>query len=412
MLRRLTASASAGTLDFSGSGSGSACDVIDLDSDSDGADTGKVPTKSAVAVSNDTTSTSIFSAITTFFTGGSNSGSGSGSSTDREAQYVASLAPMRFETIDLLGAIRRGIASHTVLSSTVGTSSSSFSSSSSSAKHAAASKTKVSESERVVDSFLASSRGGGGGGGGRKGVLHILKELSTFVTCLPVEWGSAIFVKSDEDRPDVLKALVIGPQDSPYQNGCFEFDILLPAQYPAVPPSVLLATTGGGSVRFNPNLYNSGKVCLSLLGTWAGPGWDPHTSTLLQVLVSIQSLIFVSDPFFNEPGFEGLEGSAKGVAASKKYNSSLRAATVQWAMLDHLRRLAGGPTVTSPSVFGDIIRTHFRLKRDEVIAQLHSWSKDGEIQSTAVSFSAGGAPAAPLNWTRLTQEMITLLNAL
>ena len=29
---------------------------------------------------------------------------------------------------------------------------------------------------------------------------------------------------------------------------------------------VNLQTTGGGSVRFNPNLYNCGKVCLSLLG--------------------------------------------------------------------------------------------------------------------------------------------------
>ena len=46
-------------------------------------------------------------------------------------------------------------------------------------------------------------------------------------------------------------------------------------------------------MRFNPNLYNCGKVCLSLLGTWAGPGWNPKTSTLLQVLVSIQSLIMV-----------------------------------------------------------------------------------------------------------------------
>lgn len=34
---------------------------------------------------------------------------------------------------------------------------------------------------------------------------------------------------------------------------------------------MLLATTGGGKVRFNPNLYNNGKVCLSLLGTWSGP---------------------------------------------------------------------------------------------------------------------------------------------
>jgi hypothetical protein len=41
-------------------------------------------------------------------------------------------------------------------------------------------------------------------------------------------------------------------------------------------------TTGGGSVRFNPNLYNGGDVCLSLLGTWPGPGWQPGQSTLLQ----------------------------------------------------------------------------------------------------------------------------------
>ena len=47
-------------------------------------------------------------------------------------------------------------------------------------------------------------------------------------------------------------------------------------------------------MRFNPNLYNCGKVCLSLLGTWSGPGWDPKTSTLLQVLISIQSLIMVA----------------------------------------------------------------------------------------------------------------------
>ncbi len=44
-------------------------------------------------------------------------------------------------------------------------------------------------------------------------------------------------------------------------------------------------TTGGGIVRFNPNLYQCGKVCLSLLGTWEGAQgeqWN-ETSTLLQV---------------------------------------------------------------------------------------------------------------------------------
>ena len=31
------------------------------------------------------------------------------------------------------------------------------------------------------------------------------------------------------------------------------------------------------------NASNPGKVCLSLLGTWEGPGWVPDTSTLSQV---------------------------------------------------------------------------------------------------------------------------------
>jgi hypothetical protein len=49
----------------------------------------------------------------------------------------------------------------------------------------------------------------------------------------------------------------------------FTFDLYLPPQYPDVPPKVQFLTTGGGHVRFNPNLYSDGKVCLSILGTWA-----------------------------------------------------------------------------------------------------------------------------------------------
>jgi hypothetical protein len=48
--------------------------------------------------------------------------------------------------------------------------------------------------------------------------------------------------------------------------------------------------------------YADGKVCLSILGTWSGPGWQPGKSTLMQVLLSIQGMIFVPEPYFNEPG--------------------------------------------------------------------------------------------------------------
>lgn len=54
-----------------------------------------------------------------------------------------------------------------------------------------------------------------------------------------------------------------------------------------MPPVVKLVTTGGGTVRFNPNLYNDGKVCLSLLGTWHGGSkeekWDVSRSSIYQV---------------------------------------------------------------------------------------------------------------------------------
>ncbi|KAJ1465150.1 hypothetical protein T484DRAFT_1866170, partial [Baffinella frigidus] len=40
----------------------------------------------------------------------------------------------------------------------------------------------------------------------------------------------------------------------------FEFDILLGPSYPSAPPSVQLITTGRGTIRFNPNLYECGKV--------------------------------------------------------------------------------------------------------------------------------------------------------
>ena len=70
--------------------------------------------------------------------------------------------------------------------------------------------------------------------------------------------------------------------------GCWRSSrhLSLSCRYPATPPKVNLQTTGKGSVRFNPNLYNCGKVCLTLLGTWPGDrseGWDENTSTILQV---------------------------------------------------------------------------------------------------------------------------------
>ena len=60
-----------------------------------------------------------------------------------------------------------------------------------------------------------------------------------------------------------------------------------PPNNPALPPKAYLITTCGGQVRYNPNLYRNGKVCLSILGTWNGLGWSPALY-LLSVLLSIK----------------------------------------------------------------------------------------------------------------------------
>uniref|UniRef100_A0A1J3I314 E2 ubiquitin-conjugating enzyme n=1 Tax=Noccaea caerulescens TaxID=107243 RepID=A0A1J3I314_NOCCA len=131
-----------------------------------------------------------------------------------------------------------------------------------------------------------------------------------------------IFVRAYESRMDLLRAVIIGAAGTPYHDGLFFFDIFFPDAYPSVPPNVYYHS---GGLRINPNLYNCGKVCLSLLGTWSGTGkekWMANNSTMLQVLVSIQALILNEKPYFNEPGYERTAGSAQGEAQSKHYSEN------------------------------------------------------------------------------------------
>ncbi|XP_041468480.1 baculoviral IAP repeat-containing protein 6-like isoform X2 [Lytechinus variegatus] len=197
---------------------------------------------------------------------------------------------------------------------------------------------------------------------------RLAQEAVTLSTSLPLSASSSVFVRCDEDRLDVMKVLITGPSETPYSNGCFEFDIYFPADYPNSPMLVNLETTGQHSVRFNPNLYNDGKVCLSVLNTWHGrpeEKWNSQTSSFLQVLVSIQSLILVSEPYFNEPGYERSRGTQAGTWSSREYDANIMQATVEWGMLDMVRN--------PPPVFKDVVQAHFYLKRAEVMAQCEEW---------------------------------------
>ncbi|KAG7273126.1 LOW QUALITY PROTEIN: hypothetical protein CRUP_005454 [Coryphaenoides rupestris] len=110
----------------------------------------------------------------------------------------------------------------------------------------------------------------------------VRKEMVLLATSLP----DGIMVKTFEDR--------MGPTRTPYEDGLFLFDIQLPNIYPAAPP--LFSYLSQCSGRLNPNLYDNGKVCVSLLGTWIGK------------------------PYYNEAGFDSDRGLQEGYENSRCYN--------------------------------------------------------------------------------------------
>ena len=90
-----------------------------------------------------------------------------------------------------------------------------------------------------------------------------------------------------------------------------------------------------------------------MLNTWHGrpeEKWNAQTSSFLQVLVSIQSLILVSEPYFNEPGYERSRGTPSGTQSSKEYDANIMQATVEWGMLDMIRN--------PPPAFKDVSSRH------------------------------------------------------
>lgn len=103
------------------------------------------------------------------------------------------------------------------------------------------------------------------------------------------------------DDVDILKgyAMIIGPSDTPYFGGYYFFEFNFPTNYPFSPP-VVKYRTNGNNIRFNPNYYTCGKVCISLLNTWSGEQWT-SCQTISTVLLTLSSLL-CKNPLLNEPG--------------------------------------------------------------------------------------------------------------
>lgn len=203
------------------------------------------------------------------------------------------------------------------------------------------------------------------------------KKIQDEWKILEKDLPDTIFVRVYESRMDLLRAVIIGPQGTPYHDGLFVFDILFPPAYPDVPPMVYYYS---GGLRLNPNLYDCGKVCLSLLNTWTGRDsekWLPKSSTMLQVLVSIQALILNAKPFFNEPGYDTQYVGQEGERKSSSYNEDVFILSLK-TMIYTLRR--------PPKHFEDLVSGHFCSHAHAILSACRAYM-DGALVGYLVNGS-------------------------
>eukprot|EP01018_Ginkgo_biloba_P023413 Gb_01294 [translate_table: standard] len=197
-----------------------------------------------------------------------------------------------------------------------------------------------------------------------------LKKVQQEWIILEKNLPETIYVRVYEDRMDLLRAAIIGAAGTPYQDGLFFFDIHLPTEYPHAPPS---AYYHSGGLRLNPNLYENGKICLSLLNTWTGRGnevWDPLNSSILQVLVSLQGLVLNARPYFNEAGYDKQIGKAEGEKNSLAYNENSFLLSCK-SMLYLLRK--------PPKHFETFVKEHFRNRGSYILGACNAYMKGAQV---------------------------------
>eukprot|EP01084_Bolivina_argentea_P137344 241868_1 len=192
--------------------------------------------------------------------------------------------------------------------------------------------------------------------------------------------NGSMFVRFDESKPRFIQTMLIGLQDTPYFNGCFLFDIYLSNDYPIKPPKIKhitnganLPTANNGPGGFSPNLHKStGKVCLSLLGTWNGPGWKANESNVYQILSTLLFMVFgAKHPYYMEPNYGGWEGTVnERVIHDRKvyeYDEELLYYTGKCTILDILKKPYVG--------FEEVIKVHFKMKKEQIIKNMKMVTK-------------------------------------
>lgn len=208
-----------------------------------------------------------------------------------------------------------------------------------------------------------------------------------------------IFYKHDEENILRGKALIMGPKETPYANGSYLFEFEFPINYPHSPPKVIYYTNDG-LTRMHPNLYRSGKVCISLLNTWKGDQWS-SCQTISSVLLTLCTIL-TKNPLLNEPGVKETDKDIEN------YNKIINYKNISIGIVDVLNK---NYFIEKFSVFRDIICDEFRSNYNKILECIDKNMKyNGYVVATAWYSSTTKIHNASLNYKQLRENIEKLYN--
>ena len=142
---------------------------------------------------------------------------------------------------------------------------------------------------------------------------RITRELELFTKDPPSNCSAGPY------GDDIFKwqATIMGPGDSPYENGVFYLDINFPIDYPFKSPRLTFTTK-----IYHPNINSEGGICLDILKD----EWSPAL-TISNVLLSICSLL--TDPNPDDPLMPRIADLYK--TDKDRYIANARAHTLRYA---------------------------------------------------------------------------------
>ncbi|KAF5189350.1 Ubiquitin conjugating enzyme protein [Thalictrum thalictroides] len=204
-------------------------------------------------------------------------------------------------------------------------------------------------------------------------IASITNEWNDLVKNLP--YTDSIFVRAYEKRRDLMRAVIVGPKNTPYCYNLFFFDICFPRDYPNNPPKIACLSNGSNT---NPNLYDSGKVCLSLLDTLGGKLADllcGKETNVLKTLVNLRTKVLNAESDFSD------------------HNGVFKLSCK--TMLDTLRR--------PPKHFEDFVKGHFRFNAHSILLTCYKYMNGGAAIGEMVvllykAFEANGNYLKHLNY--------------